>query len=103
MRLFGEPIRVYRGTNYHKTRRVHGFLRTRVIEVARRFARDRARPQFGSVGAVLVAVAQSQAILLLPEKSETYDEEGVVLDPYRTGRVKIVERYTEGMTTKLET
>jgi hypothetical protein len=42
----GEPIRGYRGTNYRKTRRVHGFSRMRDIEVARRFARDRARPQF---------------------------------------------------------
>lgn len=99
----GEPIRGYRGTNYRKTRRVHGFSRMRDIEVARRFARDRARPQFGSVGVALVAVAQSEAILLFPEKSETYDEEEVVLDPYPTRRVKIIERYTKGMTTKLET
>ena len=51
----GESIRGYRGTNYRKTRRVHGFSRMRDIEVARRFARDRARPQFGSVGVALVA------------------------------------------------
>jgi hypothetical protein len=109
----GPPIRVYRGAGAHERRRkVYQFSWTTDIEEARRFADDwrphRVQIPPGLVagdgadgwehitnpegGVVLRTLAPPEAILLVREPEDYYDEGEVVVDPFRLGRIEVVER-----------
>jgi hypothetical protein len=86
----GTAFQIYRGASWQeRRRRRYGFSWTRHREVARRFA-DHWEPTFG--GVVLETLAQPDAVLLLREDENYYDEGEIVIDPFRLGKVTVVER-----------
>jgi hypothetical protein len=105
----GPPLTVYRGTNNHeRRRRVYGFSWTTDVAVARRFAEKWAKPlpAVGTSprdqGVVLQTSVPREAVLLIRKPGDYYirnpgnyyDEGEVVVDPFRLGRIKVVERLT---------
>jgi hypothetical protein len=90
----GAPLTLYRGTRSRR-RRIHGFSWTTEIAVARKFAVHWAQPapvEWQMSGIVLKTVAPPEAVLLIREPEDYYDEGEVVVDPFRLGRVEFVER-----------
>jgi hypothetical protein len=95
------PAMLYRGANTHeRRRRLYGFSWTTNIAVARTFAEHWSQPvpPFPSAnplppmrGVILRTVAPPEAILLIRQPEEYYDEGEVVVDPFRLGKVEVVE------------
>jgi hypothetical protein len=86
----GRPLTVYRGTSSHeRRRRIYGFSWTVDVTVARGFAQHWG--QAGSRGVLLETQAPPDALLLMREPENYYDEGEVVVDPYRLGRIKLIE------------
>lgn len=86
-----EPVRLYRGCGAKERRSgAYGFSWSTDRETARVFAEQRRRLPQGAV--VLQTVAPAEAILLVREPEDWFDEGEVVVDPYRLGRVTVVER-----------
>jgi hypothetical protein len=91
----GDPMRVYRGTRAGEhRRRIYGFSWTTHMGVAREFADHWRRMEGGAV--VLETVAPADAILLVREEENYYDEGEIVVDPFRLGQVKVVDRLMLG-------
>jgi hypothetical protein len=91
----GPPLTVYRGTtNDERRRRLYGFSWTTDAAVARRFAEHRAKAEPGAYveGLVLQTIAEADAILLVRQPEDYYDEAEVVVDPYRLSKIKVIER-----------
>jgi hypothetical protein len=101
----GEPVRLYRGTDWRERRhRRYGFSWTTDKAVARRFAERHAmaEAELGAVapelarqlggGVVLEALAPAEAILLMREVEDYYDEGEIVVDPFKLGAVTVAER-----------
>ena len=87
-----EPIRLYRGTSRNeRRRRLYGFSWTKDVAIAERFAALYDHEQL-SGGVVLQTVAPSEAILLVREREDYYDEDEVVVDPYRLGSISALVR-----------
>jgi hypothetical protein len=97
----GPPLTVYRGTsNTERRRRLYGFSID--VAVARRFAEPYAwpPPSVGTSrpdqGVVLQTSAPREAVLLIRKRGDYYDEGEVVVDPFRLGRIEVVERLPAG-------
>jgi hypothetical protein len=97
----GPPLTLYRGTTARERRNRHyNFSWTTDPALARTFAENWARPKpagytghdWGGGGVVLQTVAPAEAILLVRERSDYYDENEVVVDPYKLGKVIVRER-----------
>jgi hypothetical protein len=97
----GESLRLYRGAGgMERRRRLYGFSWTTRLEEARGFAeRYREAPDGGIV---LEALAPADAILLVREDEEYYDEGEVVVDPFRLGKVAVAERLSPSTAHMLE-
>lgn len=86
-------LTLYRGTNHReRSRRLYGFSWTTDANIARRFAQNWADPDTGSYGVVLRTKAEPAAILIAREAEDHFDEGEVVVDPYRLGKVELIER-----------
>jgi hypothetical protein len=83
----GVALQLYRGTSWQERRkRLYGFSWTRHREVARRFA-EPYQQLFG--GVILETVAPPDAVMLVREDD---DEGEVVVDPFRLGKVMVIEQ-----------
>ena len=92
----GKRLKLYRGTSSAEhSRHIYGFAWTTDVAVARKFAAHWASHHFNSEGVVLETLAPPQAILLIRKPENYYDEGEVVGDPFRLGKVKLVERMRE--------
>ncbi len=106
-RYGGPPLQLYRGTGWQERRRhLNGFSWTQDREVARRFAehwagsgqspdqearaKELAR-QWGG-GVILGTTAPPEAILLMRDNEEYFDEREVVVDPFKLRFVTVLER-----------
>ena len=95
------PLRLFRGAGSdERRRRIYGFSWTTHLDVARGFA-ERWQPveRDGVVfsedgGVVLETTAPADAVLLVREDPDYYDESEVVVDPFHLGRVSLLERLT---------
>lgn len=87
-----EPLRLFRGAGaLERQRRLYGFSWTTRREIAEQFA-DQARQ--GSTGSVLLeTLAQSGSVHLRREDEGYYDENEIVIDPYRLGKVRVVAKF----------
>jgi hypothetical protein len=88
------PLTLYRGTTVReRRRRLYGFSWTTDAAVARGFAQKASHPILGgeSGGVVLRTCAPPAAVLLIRQPEEYYDEGEVVVDPYRLGKIEVVE------------
>ena len=87
----GVALRIFRGANsLELRRRTWGFSWTTDVDVARNFAsRHRVADDHGIV---LETVAPAEAVLWFREPEDYYDEREIVVDPYRLGKVSVVER-----------
>jgi uncharacterized membrane protein YdbT with pleckstrin-like domain len=84
-------MQLYRGTHSgERRRRLYGFSWTTSIEIARNFATPPHWP--GLHGVVLATTAPPGAILRVREEGGYYDEGEVIVDPFRLGKVTVVER-----------
>jgi hypothetical protein len=82
----GPPLTLYRGTtNHERRRRLYGLSWTTDAAIARRFAEHWAKAVPGAYfeGLVLQTMAEAEAILLVRQPQDYYDEAEVVVDPYR--------------------
>jgi hypothetical protein len=88
----GPPLTLYRGASAgERRRRIYGFSWTTRFDIAREhFAVQRQTWDGGSI--VLETVAPSDAILLVREDENYYDEGEVVVDPFKLSRIRILER-----------
>ena len=83
------PLTLYRGAGYREhARRIYGFSWTRSIDIAKQFA-SHWNGEDGSV--VLRATVPPAAILHARAKSDHYDEDEVIVDPYKIGRISLVD------------
>ena len=83
------PTLLFRGAGARERRhRRYGFSWTTQPEIARNFAEQR-RP-FGAV--ILETTAPSEAILLVREEEGYFDEGEVLVDPFRLGLIRCIER-----------
>jgi len=95
-------LKLYRGTSSAEhSRHIYGFAWTTDVAVARKFAAHWAIPHFNSEGVVLEALAPPRAILLIRKPEDYYDEGEVVVDPFRLGKVELVERMREAARRKI--
>jgi hypothetical protein len=86
----GAAIQIYRGANWQERRhRRYGFSWTRDRGVARGFA-EHWQQVFG--GVVLETLAPPDAILLVREDEDYFDEREIVIDPFRLNKVMVIER-----------
>lgn len=84
-------LTVYRGTTlYERRRRLYGFSWSTSREIARGFPERWGKTPFG--GLVLSTELSPDAVLLDRQDDDYYAERELVDDPYRLGRVKVVER-----------
>ena len=106
----GPSLTLYRGAGSNKRRcRLYGFAWTTDIDVARKFARDEAVSACKATardsanrtiealcpaleGVILQTLAPPEAILLSRKPEKYYGEEEVIVDPFRLGKVKVIER-----------
>jgi hypothetical protein len=92
----GSPLTLYRGTAAHeRRRRLYGFSWTLDIAIARKFAKHWAQPlpaPLTSEGVVLKTVARPEAILLVRQPENYFDEGEVVVDPFQLDKVDVIER-----------
>lgn len=90
------PLTLYRGTNIHeRSRRIYGFSWTTDIAIARKFAEKWARPVPGikTEGVILKTIAPPEATLLIRQPEDYYDEGEVVVDPFRLGKIEVIDRF----------
>jgi hypothetical protein len=85
------PTLLFRGAGANeRRRRLYGFSWTTRLEIARNCAEQR-RP----IGAVILeTTAPSEAILLMREDQGYYDEGEVLVDRFRLGNIRCIERLT---------
>ena len=94
----GPRLTLYRGAaDYERRRRFYGFSWTTEIDTARSFAAplvtSHSRVGLSPMhGVVLRTVAPPDAILLIRQPEDYYDEGEVVVDPFRIGKVALVEQ-----------
>jgi len=94
----GQPSTLYRGANTSERRlRIYRFSWTTDIATAREFAEPYSHPDLSQMdgafqGVVLKTVAPPEAVLLIRQPEDYYDEGEVVVDPFRLGKVEVVER-----------
>jgi hypothetical protein len=91
----GPPLTLYRGTHQgERRRRLYGFSWTTDAAIARQFAQPHAENALeGRAGIVLQTLAPPQAILLIrQQEGASYDENEVVVDPYRLAKIVVHER-----------
>jgi hypothetical protein len=94
----GAPLLLYRGANTHeRRRRIYGFSWTTDIATARMFAEHWSQPMpanldTGFQGVVLRTLAPCDAVLLIRQPEDYYDEGEVVVDPFGLGEIEVVER-----------
>jgi len=96
----GRPLVLYRGTNIHeRRRRIYGFSWTTEIATARTFAEHWSQPishvsepRHDFQGVVLRTLAPCDAVLLIRQPEDYYDEGEVVVDPLGLDKVEVVER-----------
>ena len=92
----GKPLKLYRGAiSTERRRRIYGFSWTTDAAVALKFAVHWAHPEFKTEDVLLETLAPPEAILLIRKPEDYYDEGEVVVDPFRLGKVKLVERIRE--------
>jgi hypothetical protein len=93
---YKEALTLYRGARAHeRSRRIYGFSWTMDPAIARRFAEHWAQPALTDEGVLLRTAAPAEAILLIRESSPDYYDEGeVVVDPFKLGKVELLERLT---------
>jgi hypothetical protein len=85
------PMVLYRGAGgLERQRRVYGFSWTSRMEIASNFAEHRAKSADG--GVILRTTAPAEAILLIRQDENYYDEGEVVVDPFALGKVEVVTR-----------
>jgi hypothetical protein len=101
----GPPLTVYRGASNHERRhRIYGFSWTTDVAVARKFAENWAQPipapytGLTPQGVILQTTVPCEAVFLIRKPEDYYDEGEVVVDPFRLGGIKLVERLTAGTT-----
>jgi hypothetical protein len=108
----GPPLPLYRGTGSRERRSgAYGFSWSTNIDIARKFAKKRTHviPQIDAAaysshghviprgaplrlqGVLLRTVAPPEAVLLIREREDYYDEDEVVVDPYRLSKVALLE------------
>jgi len=100
---YGPPLMLYRGTGRHeRRRRLYGFSWTIELAVARKFAERWATPVPGVVteGVILQTLAPPEAIMLIRQPEDYYDEEEVVADPFLLGKINVIERLRGGGGTR---
>lgn len=91
----GEPLTLYRGATARERRfGAYGFSWT----VDRNIARNFAEKWKTDGGVLLETVATPEAVLLVRKPEDYYDEGEVVLDPFRLGKVHVVERFYPRLT-----
>ena len=95
------PLRLFRGAGSNeRRRRIYGFSWTTHLDVARGFAEHWQPVERDGVvfsedgGVVLETTAPADAVLLVREDPDYYDESEVVVDPFHLGRVSLLERLT---------
>jgi hypothetical protein len=103
----GPPLTLYRGASGSERRRhIYGFSWTTDVTIAQEFAEHWVQPVPGpwkNDGVILQTEAPPEAILLVRKRGqieayedgkwvEYYDEGEVVVDPFRLGKVELVER-----------
>jgi hypothetical protein len=89
----GPPLVLYRGTDgRERRRRISGVSWTTDVAIARMFAEHWARPVLGIEGVILKTIAPPEAILLIQQPGDYYDESEVIVDPFRLGKITLVER-----------
>jgi hypothetical protein len=89
----GPSLSLYRGTGgFERRRRIYGFSWTMDVTIARKFAEHWAQPALNEGGVILKTVAPPEAILLIRQPEDYYDEGEVVVDPFRLSQIKLVER-----------
>jgi hypothetical protein len=93
------PLTLYRGAIQQERRyRRYGFCWSTDLAVARKFAANWAQPMPASytdlptLGVILQTEAPPEAILLVRQPEDYYDEGEVVVDPFALNVVKVVER-----------
>jgi hypothetical protein len=85
----GSNLTLYRGTHSgERRRRLYGFSWTTDLAIARSFAEKRGHPPM--TGVVLQTTAPVNAILLIRNPEDYYDEGEVVVDPYQLGKIDVV-------------
>jgi hypothetical protein len=87
----GPALPLYRGTTAGERRRhLYGFSWTARLEIARdKFAEQRSH---SSDAVVLETLAPPEAILHVRRERDYFDEDEVVVDPFRLGQVKVLAR-----------
>jgi hypothetical protein len=108
----GPPLTVYRGTiKRERRRRIYGFSWTTDVAVAQKFAEHWTRAAASLAasrfytdpigpddqGVVLQSSVPREAVLQIRKPEDYYDEGEVVIDPYRLGRINVVERLTTSL------
>ena len=89
----GPPLTLYRGTIAQERRhRRYGFSWTLDVAVARKFASKWTQEALSSEGIVLKTLARPEAILLVRQPVNYFDEGEVVVDPFQLDKVDVVER-----------
>lgn len=85
------PMQLFRGAGARERKyHFYGFSWSTRREIARKFAENWAK--FPPGGVVLRTVAPPEAILLVREPEDYYDEGEVVVDPFALSKVECVER-----------
>jgi hypothetical protein len=95
------PLTLYRGANISERRlRIYGFSWTTDIAMARTFAEHWSQDGLSAEfqGVVLQTEAPPEAVLLIRQPEDYYDEGEVVVDPFRLGNIEVVERIAEAVT-----
>lgn len=86
-----DPVRLYRGASaLERRRRLYGFSWSKDAEVARGFAEHWQKSENG--GVILQTDAPAAAVLHARAAEGYYDEGEVVVDPFKLGRVAVMER-----------
>jgi hypothetical protein len=95
----GLPLVLYRGASGNeRRRRYYGFSWSTDIDLARPFAENWAQPMPANYtgapceGVILQTVAPPESVLLIRKPEDYYDEGEVIVDPYKIGKVEVVER-----------
>ncbi len=89
----GELLLLFRGANaQERRRRLYGFSWSTDAGVARGFATHWGQSYPG--GVLLKTLAPPEAVLLVRKPEDYYDEGEVVVDPFRIGRVEVLEQFT---------
>ena len=99
----GGDLRLFRGTTLReRQRRLYSFSWTTKLEIAESFARR--WNDAGTKSVVLTTLAPATAIFLKRQPDDDFDEDEVVVDPYRLDRVDLVVKNSSanGAVVRLE-